>query len=66
MNKVCIEDSLFRLFFLGPYEKLEGVGQGVSLTSMQLLGSRLQDDTIQRCVLTTLSLNMRGFFKLKQ
>lgn len=24
-----------RLFFLGPYEKLEGVGQGVSLTSMQ-------------------------------
>lgn len=24
-----------RLFFLGPYEKLEGAGQGVSLTSMQ-------------------------------
>ena len=24
-----------RLFFLGPYERLEGAGQGVSLTSMQ-------------------------------
>ena len=27
--------SQSRLFFLGPYERLEGAGQGVSLTSMQ-------------------------------
>ena len=62
LNKVWIEDSLFRLFFLGPYEKLEGVGQGVSLTSMQWLGSMLQADTIHRCVLTTFSLNIRWNF----